>query len=185
MHFANGVSAIRSAVRPDKAHSGRRGALAAVAAVAMTALGAWPAAASAVVPGQRTAAVTVEFGYVGPHVQHVTVPAGVHAAEVRVIGGHGGSTGGTAEFVTGGDGAQITGRLPVFPGQVLSLYVAGHGHNNDRGVPGAGGWGATGYGGRGGDGSGLFGYGGAGGGGASAITDSTNADFHAASSALS
>jgi hypothetical protein len=144
------------------------------AAVAVAAWGALPASASASVSAavRPAAPRTVTFGYVGPMGQNVTVPAGVTYADVRVIGGHGGSTGGTSEFVEGGDGAQVSGLLPVYPGLVLTLYVAGAGGNGSGGSPGGGGWGATGYGGSGGNGSGLYGGGGAGGGGASSIESS-------------
>jgi hypothetical protein len=142
-----------------------------MAAAIAAAIAAWGLAlpAGAAVPAGHAAAVTVEFGYVGPHAQEVTVPAGTHFAEVRVIGGHGGSTGRSSQFVTGGDGAQVSGDLPVYPGQVLQLFVAGHGRNEDGKSPGEGGWGARGHGGRGGNGSGLDGIGGGGGGGASSV----------------
>ncbi len=86
--------------------------------------------------------VTVEFGYVGPHPQSVTVPAGAIYADVRVIGGHGGAAeAGTCCVYVGGDGAQISGRLPVTGGEVLQLNVAqcrhGHGVNNRRAHLGA------------------------------------------------
>jgi hypothetical protein len=151
--------------------AGVRRALAAAGVASV--LAAWgaglPASAATSAPARPGTLETLEFGYVGPHPQEVTVPAGVHFAELRVIGGHGGGTGGSAEFVEGGDGAQVSGRLPVSPGQLLTLMVAGRGENAEDGVPGAGGWGATGHGGRGGNLTSLYGGRGGGGGGASSI----------------
>jgi hypothetical protein len=114
---------------------------------------------------------TVEFGYVGPHSQSVTVPAGAAYADVRVIGGHGGAAnaGDCCNYV-GGDGAQISGRLPVYGGEVLELNVAQGGTvGTGTGAGGAGGWGPTGPGAPGGHGSGSYGHVGGGGGGASTI----------------
>jgi Ricin-type beta-trefoil lectin domain len=113
---------------------------------------------------------TVEFGYAGEFVYYPKMPI-TGTAEVSVIGGHGGETGGSSERVSGGDGALVTGLLPVTYGETLKIYVAGRGQdgNGSNRTPGAGGWGARGFGGRGGDASGLFGQAGAGGGGASAI----------------
>lgn len=55
------------------------------------------------------------------------------------------------QTLTGGDGAEVTGRLIVTPGQVLTAKVGGYGGDaNDDRYPGDGGWGATGRGGRGG-----------------------------------
>lgn len=104
----------------------------------------------------------------GPVAQTVVVPAGVTTADVRVIGGKcGGSQTPADPYVTGGDGAQVSGRIAVTAGQVLTLKVAGYGGDADFDIhPGAGGWGATGNGGRGGGAS--YGDGG-GGGGASAV----------------
>jgi hypothetical protein len=168
---------IRRAARGAVPAAAWQRALVGGAAVAVGAWGVWmPASASASVSAAvRPAALrTVTFGYVGPMGQNVTVPAGVTYADVRVIGGHGGSTGGTSNFVVGGDGAQVSGLLPVYPGQVLTLYVAGAGGTGSHGSPGGGGWGATGYGGSGGNGSGLYGAAGAGGGGASGIESGPN-----------
>jgi hypothetical protein len=143
----------------------RRGVLVAGAAAAVAVWGAWaPALASARVPA---APLTETFTYVGTVAQMTTVPAGATFADVRVVGGKGGSTRSSNYHITGGDGAQVTGRIAVSAGQVLTLKVAGHGGDaTGHGHPGAGGWGATGTGGRGGTSS----YGdGAGGGGASSI----------------
>jgi len=137
---------------------------------ALAALGA-AVPASAAVSARIRPLQTVEFGYVGPRSQPVTVPSGVVYADVRVIGGHGGAaTAGTCCVYAGGDGAQISGRLPVYGGEVLQLYVAAGGaEGTGTGAGGAGGWGFTGPGGPGGHGSGTYGYVGGGGGGASSI----------------
>jgi hypothetical protein len=95
---------------------------------------------------------TETFHYTGQP-QPVTVPGGFDLAVVRVVGGKGGSTYASipAEWITGGDGAQVTGRLPVAAGQVLTVEVGGYGGDGDgNSSPGEGGWGATGRGGRGG-----------------------------------
>jgi hypothetical protein len=137
---------------------------------ALAVLGA-PVPASAAVSARLRPLQTVEFGYVGPHPQPVTVPSGATYADVRVIGGHGGAaTAGTCCVYVGGDGAQISGRLPVHGGEVLQVNVAGGGaEGTGTGAGGAGGWGPTGPGGPGGHGSGVYGYAGGGGGGASSI----------------
>lgn len=143
----------------------RRASLAAVAAVCAAAWAGLPATASAQVSRAPRAE---EFGYVGPVAQTATVPAGITAAELRIVGGMGGATESAYHVEAGGTGAQVTGWIHVIPGEVLTLYVAGRGGNKGRlpGPPGAGGWGVTGYGGDGG--SAATGVG-AGGGGASGI----------------
>jgi hypothetical protein len=143
--------------------AGWRRALVAGTVVAMAAFGGWvPVSASAQAPPP----LTETFRYVGPVAQSIVVPAGVGVAEVRVVGGEGGGAH-AYMYITGGDGAQVSGNISVTPGQSLTLKVAGYGGtaDGDR-SPGAGGWGATGYGGRGGGSS--SGDGG-GGGGASSI----------------
>ena len=127
--------------------------------------------ASAAVPVRVRPLYTVDFGYVGPHPQPVTVPAGVVYADVRVIGGHGGAaTAGTCCVYVGGDGAQISGRLHVYGGEAMEVSVAGGGaESSGIDAGGAGGWGPTGPGGPGGHGSGVYGHAGGGGGGASVI----------------
>jgi len=94
--------------------------------------------------------------------QTVVVPTGYNAAEVTVIGARGGSAQACVE--SGGDGARVTGRIPVTPGEVLTATVGGAGGTGVNGLShpgGGGGWGATAYGGTGGS----AGQGGAGGGG--------------------
>ena len=109
------------------------------------------------------------FRYTGSP-QTATVPAGAHFAAVRVIGGHGGTTSlGNGYELAAGDGAEVTGLLPVTPGQSITVKVAGRGgEGNGVSHPGDGGWGASGDGGRGGSGS-DGGYDGGGGGGSSAL----------------
>jgi hypothetical protein len=172
MRISAMMTAVRahSAVGRSRPAAGWRGVLAAGAAVAMAAWGAWVPVSAAASASVRlpAASLTETFGYVGPVAQTVTVPAGASLAEVRVIGGKGGGTR-TAEYsVTGGDGAQVSGRIAVTPGQVLRLQVAGYGGDApfEGDHPGGGGWGATGYGGRGG--ASDLGKGG-GGGGASGL----------------
>jgi hypothetical protein len=148
----------------------RRAVLALAVGSALAALGASGPASAAVSAGPRPLR-TVEFGYAGPYPQSVTVPSGAAYADVRVIGGHGGAaTAGTCCVYAGGDGAQISGRLPVYGGEVLELNVAGGGaEGTGTGAGGAGGWGPAGPGGPGGHGSGTYGDVGGGGGGASSI----------------
>jgi hypothetical protein len=135
-------------------------ALAAVAAVAAVTLGAWTPATAAL-PSPARLLGTETFGYVGNTQQEVTVPAGADAATLRVIGGKGGGNTQTSRFVTGGDGAQVTGQIPVRQGEVLTLEVAGKG--SDAGsLAGAGGWGGTGNGGNGAEGTYCDGGGGGG-----------------------
>jgi hypothetical protein len=146
-----------------------RGALVAGLAVAMAAWGAWvPAPVSARPVSARPAVLVTEtFGYVGPHAQQTIVPEGASVAHVRVVGGMGGSSDFNGEYVTGGDGAQVSGPIAVTAGEVLTLKVAGSGGDADVIVfPGGGGWGGTGYG--GGGGTSAWGDGG-GGGGASTL----------------
>jgi hypothetical protein len=91
--------------------------------------------------------------------QNATVPAGVNAAYLDIVGGHGGVAAQGGGFnVDGGDGAEITGRIAVNPGEKLSVRVGGAGMNGSAAPPRTnlgGAWGATGYGGPGGS-SGAF-----------------------------
>jgi hypothetical protein len=120
--------------------------------------------------------VTDTFHYVGARPQNVAVPIGATSATVRMVGGPGGKscleTGGCSR---GGAGAEVTGTIPVKPGETLTVAVAGAGHTSDLNSAGAaGGWGwATGA--QGGDGARGSG-GGGGGGGASGIAISTCPD---------
>jgi hypothetical protein len=114
---------------------------------------------------ERVAAAGTEtFGYVGPHPQSFTVPAGVYSVEVAVIGGKGGSAEVPGYSFTGGDGARVHGWIGVTAGETLTLRVGGYGGDADgNSHPGDGGWGARGSGGRGGSSS-SRGDGGGGGG---------------------
>ena len=122
-------------------------------------------------PGLDARALDQTFLFAGPVAQTATAPPEAVAAEVHVIGAVGGGTWPNPDhsgpYVTGGDGAEVSGRIAVTPGEVLTLRVGGFGGDADANRhPGEGGWGGTGYGGRGG--SGQDGDGG-GGGGASTI----------------
>ncbi|MDW8158297.1 MAG: glycine-rich protein, partial [Bacteroidia bacterium] len=70
-------------------------------------------------------AQAVNFSYTGG-VQTYTVPPCVTSITVDVRGAQGGGP-------NGGNGARVTGTIPVTPGQVLYIYVGGQG-----GCPGAG-----------------------------------------------
>ena len=92
-----------------------------------------------------------------------TVPAGVTSIAVTAIGAQGG--GGSAAGCEGGQGAAVSGTLPVTPGQLLYVEVGGHGVDVES-SSGAGAGGANGGGAGGVD---DHGGGGGGGGGASDI----------------
>jgi hypothetical protein len=138
-----------------------RAAAAVTAVTAATAL-AWGAAPLSAAAAVRPDAIVQTFIYKGAVAQTTTVPAGVFLADVRVIGGKGGSSLG----ITGGDSAQISGQIVVTPGEVVTVKVAGHGETS-KDSAGHGGWGATGYGGAGGTGS----HGNADGGGGGGASD--------------
>ncbi|GEM_PF-5406000 len=83
---------------------------------------------------------TVTFGYIGPATQSWTVPAGVTSVTVSVAGASGGSgydviydpsnyclLANPEVAHPGGAGEVVNAVLPVYPGQVLTLYVAGAG----------------------------------------------------------
>lgn len=127
-------------------------------------IGVVPASAQ---PVSAVAALTQTFYYRGAVAQTVIVPGGVTSAQIRLIGGKGGSTGSPTSRITGGDGALFTGTMKMYAGQQVTVKVAGRGGDGDGNVhPGDGGWGYTGSGGRGGSSSLTDG---AGGGGASGI----------------
>ncbi|MCW2899592.1 MAG: hypothetical protein JWO67_1857 [Streptosporangiaceae bacterium] len=116
----------------------------------------------------------VDFG-VANDFQNWTVPDGVHEVTLNVIGGAGGDAYNAASC--GGRGSSgaagwVNARIPVAPGQVLSMWVGGGGH-----VSGGGGAGAPGGlfagGGGGGAGSGAS-QGGGGGGGGSVVWSGTD-----------
>jgi Glycine rich protein len=101
-------------------------------------------------PAVAAEPVTVTFASTGAE-QEFTVPGGVTSLHVVLVGGKGGSTplGGSAGF-----GARVEGDLPVSPGAVLYVVVAGNGGT------GTGGGGAPGSGGLGGFNGGAQGGGG-------------------------
>ncbi len=149
--------------------SGKFAMAGAVVAAALTG-GAWlpgPALAAARAPA---AAVTEEFGYVGPGVsQWATAPAGATGVEVHVIGARGGSTANDFARSPGGEGAEVSGMWPAVPGELFQVLVGGRGGDGGRYTPGTGGWGASGGGGNGGRRSMDIAGNGAGGGGSSRL----------------
>jgi Bacterial Ig-like domain (group 3) len=140
-----------------------------LALVAIITAAAWTICAPAsglaqTLPTARADSLT--FNFTGG-AQTAVVPTGFNAAEVTVIGARGGSS--VICVASGGDGAQVTGRIPVTPGELLVATVGGAGGNGNSkssSAGGGGGWGATGYGGSGGS---AFGGSAGGGGGASVI----------------
>jgi hypothetical protein len=148
----------------------RRGGAAAAGSLAVgaIALGTLPASAAQACTRPPGAPGSEEFGYIGPADQTVVVPDGAISAQLRVIGGHGGSDCRTSNCIEGGDGAEVTGTITVSAGQILTLRVAGRGGDNEGNTrPGDGGWGWA-DGGRGGSAAGGSSDG-AGGGGASSV----------------
>lgn len=72
-------------------------------------------------------AVTQTFGYTGS-VQTFTVPSGVTQLSVTLAGAEGGRGGRDGYFGTpGGYKGQVTGTIPVTPGQLLTISVGGGG----------------------------------------------------------
>ncbi len=140
-------------------------------------------------PVAGAAEQTVEFNYTGGY-QYFTVPNGTYTLRMTVAGGAGANGQGTNGGGAGGSGGQVTGTVPVTPGQVLTLWVGeggasfgsgGRGNpSNDNwrgGSGGAFGGGASGNGGGGGAASYVYlggdvtlvGAGGGGGGGSGCI----------------
>jgi hypothetical protein len=93
--------------------------------------------ASAVTPPT----VTEPFASTGAQ-QEFTVPVGVSSIRVKAIaaaGEAGFSSGPFEAAAPGGDGAVVTGQVPVIAGEVLYVEVAGHGFNGAAsGGPGGG-----------------------------------------------
>lgn len=117
-----------------------------------------------------------ELSYPSPGVSTWTVPAGVNGAVFTVDGAAGGAET-TFQGVTtpGGNGGEVTGFLPVTPGEAVTLYVGGAGQNvqgfyNTYAAGGNGGYNGGGNGGGGDDP-------GAGGGGASWVVVGGAAQF--------
>jgi hypothetical protein len=137
-------------------------------AAAVVVLGVPTISEAATVPeAGPVSAVTETFGFVGPVTQTVVVPEGASSALVRAVGGKGGGTWPKqkkqGDFVTGGDGAQVSGTIDARPGEVLRVQVGEFGGDADSNInPGKGGWGGTGSGGRGGGSSNGDGAGGGG-----------------------
>src|ERR1700689_263557 len=96
-------------------------------------------------PLARAQASTQTFNYTGGE-QTFTVPAGVTSVEVLAIGGRGGNA-----SKPGGVAAQVTGIVPVTPGQPLYVEVGGNGAS--EGFGGAGGFNGGGQGAGGGGGA--------------------------------
>jgi Glycine rich protein len=91
-------------------------------------------------------ATTQVFSYTGAE-QTFAVPGGVHSIGVVVIGGVGGST----ADASGGEAAEVAGKVTVTPGQTLYVEVGGKGKNLGEG--GAGGFNGGGAGAGGGGGA--------------------------------
>ena len=115
-------------------------------------------------PGSAT------FTYTGA-VQNWTVPTGVTQIDIAVWGAEGGGSAlsGNGSSGQGGKGGYSSGTLNVTPGEVLSIYVGGHGASSTSGVA-AGGFngGGSGY-------ASSSGEPGNGGGGASDVRQGGNA----------
>ncbi len=120
-------------------------------------------------PATAGPVATLHFSYTGTTRTWV-VPAGVTSIDVSVIGGKGGNaigqvggcgTGGAI----GGKGGSVTATLPITPGALLNVVVAGNGGDGCGSGPGAGGFGGGGTG-----GVGFRERGGGGGGGASQVS---------------
>jgi hypothetical protein len=131
---------------PPFARPSRRGFRSALAATALAAALAGPALAAG--PAQATQSST--FTYSSSY-QSFTVPAGVRSLHVDVIGGSGADGTGSYSGGSGGPGAEVSGDIPVFGGEVLTLWVGGAGQSNS--APGfgdpnhddfEGGWGGSG-----------------------------------------
>ena len=119
--------------------------------------------------GSSLNAAPVSQPFTTPGAATFAVPAGICFVTITASGGQGGSafTGGTPTN-PGADGATVTARVAVTPGQSLSIFVAGAGANGIIGTTSETG----GAGGIGGGGGGSITKGGTsgGGGGASVVT---------------
>ncbi len=114
---------------------------------------AWSAAGAA-----RAATKTATF--TGPGEYSFTVPAGVRSLTVIAIGAAGGDCP-VDQKVVGGEGAALTGSVPVIPDETLFVGIGSPGAPcHDGGAPGGSGGGGPG---------GNAGFGGAGGGGATVV----------------
>ena len=104
----------------------RRGRVLGVSLLAGCLLALSPSAASATI-------FTFDGVNITGHEQTYTVPAGVHFVDAIAIGAQGGSIQ-TDQPYGDGQAAQVSGRLPVSPGQTLFVEVGG------RSYSGIGGW---------------------------------------------
>jgi hypothetical protein len=80
---------------------------------------------------------TWTFTFVGPQVQHFTVPNGVTRLSAIVTGAAGGQT--NNQIATPGGGGITIATLAVQPGQQFTIRVGGNGNGVDG--KGGGGWG--------------------------------------------
>jgi collagen type VII alpha len=110
-------------------------------------------------PSASAAEQTSTFSSAGGHT--FTVPAGVSSVRVALLGGAGGNCYGA----NGGQGALLAGDFSVYPGEILSIGVAGEGTDCRNGRAGGQGGGGAG-------GTQSAGAPGAGGGGASTVSAS-------------
>jgi hypothetical protein len=134
-------------------------------------------------PGLASAASqTWTFSYVGPQVQHFTVPNGVTQLSAIAAGAAGGQT--NAQIATPGGGGITIATLAVTPGQQFTIWVGGNGNGDDG--KGGGGWGFGCGGARGTASSrGVENGGGGGGGSAIVLGTYTNNDCDAVASVTS
>jgi len=91
-------------------------------------------------PSASAAERTTTFSAAGGHT--FTVPAGVSSVRVALLGGAGGNCYGAS----GGQGALLAGDFSVYPGEIVSIGVAGEGtdcRNGRAGGQGGGGAGGT------------------------------------------
>ena len=108
---------------------------------------------------------TWTFSYVGPQVQHFTVPNGVTQLSAIVTAAAGGQT--NDQIATPGGGGITIATLAVQPGQQFTIWVGGNGNGDDGN--GGGGWGFGCGGARGTTGNALAKNGGGGGGGSAIV----------------
>ena len=125
---------------------------------------------------------TWTFGYVGPQLQHFTVPNGVTQMSAIVTGAAGGQT--NDQIATPGGGGITIATLAVTPGQQFTIWVGGNGNGDDG--KGHGGWGFGCGGARGTTGNPGAKNGGGGGGGSAIVLGSyTSNDCDAVASVTS
>ncbi len=128
-----------AALRQDPSDSRRRQA---VRVAVLSALAALLTLCWAVAPAQATTQV---FSFTGAE-QTFAVPGGVNSISFVAIGGAGGST----ADATGGEAAEVAGKVTVTPGQTLYIEVGGKGQSLGEGGAGGFNGGAAGAGGGGG-----------------------------------